>query len=129
MFRNSAFIIGLAISLNTIAHPLFIEKEYDTFKVFIDCRKHGVIAYEMTLGPDVGNTPRLHDFRLDSSIPTDCQMTTGDTCDTVEDGGLVVHALIDFAKTCHSILESLPESDADGDIRIINSNLHVRVCR
>ncbi len=79
MFRNSAFIIGLAISLNTIAHPLFIEKEYDTFKVFIDCRKHGVIAYNMTLGPDVGNTPRLHDFRLDSSIPTDYQMTTGDT--------------------------------------------------
>ena len=62
MFRISALIIGFTISSYTVAHPLFIEKEYDSFKVFIDCRNHGVIAYEMALGPDLGNISRLNDF-------------------------------------------------------------------
>ena len=79
MIRLIACIFSLVIPLIIVAHPLYIEKEYDSFKVFIDCRNRGVIAYEMTLGPDQGNTPRLHDFKLDPSIPTDCQMTTGDT--------------------------------------------------
>ena len=80
--RNAIALIfvGLLLSAGSAAaEPLFIEKSYDGFSVVIDCRQNGPIVYEMELPADQGNEPRLDDFILDSTIPADCQMTTGDT--------------------------------------------------
>ena len=57
----------------------FIEKNYSGFTVYIDCRNNGPIAYHMTLAADAGDEPSLNDFKIDNSVPANCQMTTGDT--------------------------------------------------
>ena len=77
---GAAFLLCLILSSATGAEPLFVVKNYDGFTVYIDCRQNGPIAYELVLKADVGNVPRpASQFNIDSSIPADCQMTTGDT--------------------------------------------------
>ncbi len=79
MLRIMFISLVIFASVNSNATPLFIEKVYDSFKVVIDCRNRGAIAYEMTLGTDQGDIARLRDFKIDPTIPIDCQMTTGGT--------------------------------------------------
>jgi hypothetical protein len=69
MLRLTICIFTLAISHLAVARSLFIEKEYDSFKVLIDCRNRGAITYSMTLGPDQGNEPRLHKLRYRYQYP------------------------------------------------------------
>jgi endonuclease G len=57
---------------------LIVVKNYTGFTVYIDCRNNGPIAYEMALVDDRGNVERGDDFVLDRSVPSECQMTTGD---------------------------------------------------
>ena len=49
----------------------------------------------------------------------------GNAGNAVEYRGLVVHALVDGAKSGNGILEALPETDAHRDIRVVDSNLHI----
>lgn len=69
----------LVITGAASAAPLIVKKDYEGFTVYIDCRNHGPIAYEMTLGPDQGDVTRLSGFKIDPTVPAECQMTTGDT--------------------------------------------------
>jgi endonuclease G len=68
---------GLCIAA-TVGHaePIFIEKEYDGFTIYLDCRNNGPIAYQMSLGPDQDDFQRLSGFFIDESLPTECQMTS-----------------------------------------------------
>ena len=52
---------------------------------------------------------------------------TGDAGYAVEYRGLVVHALVDCAKLGDGILQALPKSDANRDVRVVDSNLHIRM--
>ena len=71
-------LLLVLLAIPALAEPLFIEKNYSGFTVFIDCRNNGPIAYHMTLAADAGDEPRLSDFKIDDSVPANCQMTTGD---------------------------------------------------
>jgi endonuclease G len=79
-YATAILVLGVLAFIGTAAaQPLFVVKEYDGFTVYIDCRNNGPIAYELELGADQGNIPRLSGFNLDPTIPAACQMTTGNT--------------------------------------------------
>ena len=78
--KRSVFLATvLALSFHSSAESLIVEKQYTGFTVYIDCRNNGPIAYEMALVSNQGDILRLSNFVLDPSVPTECQMTTGDT--------------------------------------------------
>lgn len=54
--------------------------------------------------------------------------TAGNTCDTVEDGGFVVHALVDAAELQQRVFELLPGAHAHHELRVVDADLHVRMC-
>ena len=64
-------LLLLLLGAPAIAEPLIVEKHYNGFKVWIDCRNNGPIAYQMTLGEDVANKQFSSSFNIDTSIPVD----------------------------------------------------------
>src|SRR5210317_1305576 len=52
---------------------------------------------------------------------------TGNAGNIVEYGSLVMHALIDRSKIRKHVLQLLPGTDANSKIRIVNSDMHVRM--
>ena len=76
-----AFVmLAFLVPVTCGAEPLFIVKHYTGFTVYIDCRHNGPIAYEMPLVSDQGNVERPSgDFKIDTTVPTECQMSTGGT--------------------------------------------------
>ena len=51
-----------------------------------------------------------------------------DSGNSIEDRSLVVHPLVDFAKARKCVLYSLPPTDTNREIRVVNTNLDVGVC-
>jgi len=65
-----ALIITIA-AISAHADTSIYEKKYDGFTLWLDCNKHGAIAFKYDLGKDEGNIDRSgHSFKIDESIGT-----------------------------------------------------------
>ena len=54
---------------------------------------------------------------------------TRDAGDIIEDGGLVMHALVDSAKVRECVAHAFPETYADRQVGVIDTNVHVLMRR
>ena len=62
-----------------LAGPHIYEKRYDGFTVWLDCQRHGAVAFFYELDKDEGNIPRGSGFKKDSSVPQTCQPNSTDS--------------------------------------------------
>lgn len=65
----SAFLVSISF-----ATPHIYEKKYHGFTVWLDCDRHGAVAFHYTLDKDHGNISRdSAKFEIDLSVPKTCQ--------------------------------------------------------
>ena len=59
------------------ADPVFYEKRYKDFTVWLDCNEHGPVIFHYELDKDTGNKERSGSFKTDPSVPDACQPNSG----------------------------------------------------
>lgn len=73
-------ILTLALVLSsTSGNAETIERQYDGFKLWIDCDLRGHTMYQYTLGRDTGQIERKSNFKLAPDVPARCQQTSTET--------------------------------------------------
>ena len=67
----------LATSLSIHADTLIHEKQYDGFTLWLNCERHGAVAFKYELGKDQGDISREgEEFIIDEDMPATCQPTS-----------------------------------------------------
>lgn len=81
----SSLLLTLAASI-AFAAPQIYEKKYHGFTVWLDCQRHGAVAFFYELDKDDGHISRSGGFKIDQSVPQTCQPTSTDSyrTDTVD---------------------------------------------
>lgn len=67
----------LLVSMSS--HAEIIERQYEGFKVWVDCELRGHIMYDYTIGKDTANLKRKSNFRIDKEVPARCQQKSSST--------------------------------------------------
>ena len=88
---------GLLIALLSIpstfaAEPLRVE--YEGFTVWLDCQEHAVFKFRYNTQRDTGNFPRSSAFRLDPTVPYECQPSSPNSFKTDTPGALTKNRAI-----------------------------------
>ena len=89
MFRSTKFLLA-AITLagcTAISPPLSAanptrQVDYQGFTVWLDCKEHAAFKFRYNAGHDMGDYPRDENFRLDPSVPYECQPSSTNTFST-----------------------------------------------
>ncbi len=78
-------IFMMAASI-AFAAPHIYEKKYHGFTVWLDCERHGALAFYYELDKDEGDISRSSSFKIDNSVPSTCQPNSTDSYrkDTVD---------------------------------------------
>lgn len=50
--------------------------DYEGFTVWMDCKERAAVKFRYNAQHDTGHEPRAEDFKLDPSIPKDCEQTS-----------------------------------------------------
>ena len=53
-----------------------LKLDYQGFTLWLDCEKRGAVKFQYNLQHDSGNEPGAKDFKLDPSVPKECQQTS-----------------------------------------------------
>ncbi len=59
-----------------------IQKDYEGFTVWLDCKQHAVFKFRYNAGHDMGDYDRTDVFRLDPTVPYECQPSSTNTFST-----------------------------------------------
>lgn len=81
----------VVVALPAFAAAPKIQKDYEGFTVWLDCNQHAAYKFRYVAGHDMGDYPRTDDFRLDPSIPMNCQPSSADTFSTKNITGAPVY--------------------------------------
>lgn len=71
--------IGLVLACSGTVSAEVIERQYDGYKVWIDCDLRGSIKYEYKMTQDNANFPRAKNFYFAPDVPKRCQQTSTKT--------------------------------------------------
>ena len=78
--KFSLFVTMLFLPSLVLAEPTIYEKKYHGFTVWLDCQRHGAVAFYYEVGEDNGNVDRgSDDYPPDDDVPAMCQPTSGDS--------------------------------------------------
>lgn len=53
-----------------------VQRDFDGFKVWIDCERDGAVRFEYSVGPDTGSLERKRNFTIDAGLPPGCGQTS-----------------------------------------------------
>lgn len=70
-------LVSTAGAAQTESHV--IERQYDGFKLWIDCDLRGHVMYKYTLDKDLYDLDRFNKFTLAQDVPAECQQLSTDT--------------------------------------------------
>ena len=74
------FLLLIFLAIPAMAQENILQKNYNGFTVWLDCERHGAIAFHYTISADCGNIPRQGDkFITDPSVPAACQPQNGNS--------------------------------------------------
>jgi endonuclease G len=73
MMRTLGFILLVLASSTLLAANPTYRADYLGFTVWLDCKEHAAYKLRYNAGHDMGDYPRTDDFRLDPSVPYECQ--------------------------------------------------------
>lgn len=59
-----------------------LKKDYEGFTVWLDCREHAVAKFRYTASRDRGDYDRVGTFKLDPSVPYECQPSSAESFKT-----------------------------------------------
>ncbi len=78
MIKRIALTLSFLLMVSYVsAAPSFYEKQYQSFKVWLDCIEHGPVVFYYELDQDNGTESRSGRFKTDSSVPDECQPNSG----------------------------------------------------
>ena len=77
--KLSRLLAVLTLAFASQSNAEIIERQYDGFKLWIDCDLRGHVMYQYTLDKDRHNFERQSSFRLDPEVPLRCQQTSAKT--------------------------------------------------
>lgn len=76
----TALCLGLGLSTNAASER--IRKDYNGFTIWADCNEHATAKFRYNAGHDMADYKREDVFRLDSSLPLNCQPSSTETFST-----------------------------------------------
>jgi endonuclease G len=81
--NKAADVLGVDITHNETVKKTEITKlgnvlklDYQGFTLWLDCKKRGAVKFKYKVQHDIGNKPGANDFKLDPSVPKECQQTS-----------------------------------------------------
>jgi endonuclease G, mitochondrial len=73
--KNVLIILSL-LFLSATAYSEVLELNYDGFKVWLDCDKHGAVKFSYNIDKDYSNLRRYGTFYKDTSVPARCRQNS-----------------------------------------------------
>lgn len=73
MIRTAGYIALLLVSSTVLAANPTHRVDYQGFTVWLDCKEHAAFKFRYNAGHDMDDYPRTDDFRLDPTVPYECQ--------------------------------------------------------
>ena len=83
----------LCLSSAFAADP-FLRVDYEAFTVWLNCQEHAVFKFRYNAQRDSGNFPRFSAFRLDPTVPYECQPSSPNSFKTDTPGALTKNRAI-----------------------------------
>lgn len=68
--------ISLFIMISLTVNATVVEKEYDGFKLWVDCDLRGSVMYHYTLQSDIHSVERTFDYKFAPNVTKECQQTS-----------------------------------------------------
>ena len=84
-----------ALSFTAMAKNPTHQADYQGFTVWLDCKEHAAFKFRYVAGHDMGDYPRDDNFRLDPTVPYECQPTSANSFSTKHlPSATIYHALV-----------------------------------
>ncbi len=92
-----------------------LKLDYQGFTLWLDCKKRGAVKFQYNVRHGAGNEPKARDFKLDPSVPKECQQSsTAAYGHGYERGRLVPASHLDYSsdviQQSHYMTNILPQT-------------------
>lgn len=83
-------LVLLMLAQPAATAPAKLQRDYEGFTVWLDCKQHAAFKFRYNAGHDMGDHDRLDNFRLDPTVPYECQPSSTNTFSTKNIAGAPV---------------------------------------
>lgn len=80
--------ILVAVSMPAFSANPTLQKDYQGFTAWLDCKEHAVSKFRYTASHDLGDHGRSSTFRLDPTVPYECQPASAESFKTTAPNAL-----------------------------------------